>query len=949
MQLCHKGPNPGKASTIFLPMIDLKSTDPQCVYSTLHFVASQSIKYRSSPIITFDQPLAWLAWLIIANEGPSSPIKDIVVRLGSFHAEMSFLGAIGHNMGGSGLEDLLELIYASVHHIMAGHAVSRANRAHILMDAVLSAMLISSCLGIHVNSFESDSIDTQDTEEYERETAGQTLNQEEQLDIHSWNIIRSIEQLYENIKEDGVHKHSLEDNENLQKLDMHLKAYKESIKDSRTAQLWLQYMDSTEKVRNFKICERTGDFLGHLYYMEQMMPILAAAGHNLYVKSISIYLKQMKNLPDTHPQVYNHFLRGYHVVRSSKREFSGRPMDLYIEQELNRNLKTSGGLTHGSGFDELQRTTWLLSRSTTAYCNKKIQEFANVFQKTVEQNKDLSVARMERDMKDMKVLWDALFERNPFTMGKDLINIWNGQHAHENVNVDKALDIGRKTLEDMNGKTPEDYTFRRCNQAITMASKQGVKVGKDKLQISYRAMFQRLSVVAAKSNQPDMLENVLRTELCTYAPSLFESPLVMKEAKKSDLANALWTLVNLETISIPANVQWVIDGGMLIHLIPWKRGSTYQEIFDSYIKFISVRFPQGKIVFDGYLNSSIKDGTHTRRTKGQTSAKISFTKEMTLVVNKDIFLLNVENKQRFVNLLGQELRDAGYEVHHAEGDADRLIIEVALLCNELGPTAIAADDTDILCMALDASINPFHDLFIAAQRKQKKGTRKVWDVKQVQEKLPLISKHILFLHTFLGCDTTSRVHGIGKAAPLSTYSTNIKLQECANIFLQPNAQKEDIIQAGEKAFLLLYKSKKAKTLNTLRHHMFAQRVSTKMAQVDPAKLPPTSSAAKFHSLRVYLQICMMKSSACSLNPEDWGWLQENNVFYPIVTDQSPAPDSLLQLIKCGCKGNCATRACTCVSNGMKCAIACENCKGSACTNATIIDVDPIEADEDLDE
>ena len=88
---------------------------------------------------------------------------------------------------------------------------------------------------------------------------------------------------------------------------------------------------------------------------------------------------------------------------------------------------------------------------------------------------------MERDMKDMKVLWDALFERNPFTMGKNLINIWNGQHAHENVNVDKALDIGRKTLEDINGKTPEDYTFRRCNQAITMASKQGVKVGKDKL------------------------------------------------------------------------------------------------------------------------------------------------------------------------------------------------------------------------------------------------------------------------------------------------------------------------------------------------------------------------------------------------------------------------------------------------------------------------------------
>ena len=141
------------------------------------------------------------------------------------------------------------------------------------------------------------------------------------------------------------------------------------------------------------------------------------------------------------------------------------------------------------------------------------------------------------------------------------------------------------------------------NQAVTMASKQSLKIGQDSINISYGAMFQRLSVVAA--NQPDSLENALQTELCTYAPSLFESPQVLKEARKADLANTLWSMAELQPVSIPQDVQWVVDGGMLIHHIQWKKGSTFQDIFDSYVKYVSMKFPNGKIVFDGLLTISL--------------------------------------------------------------------------------------------------------------------------------------------------------------------------------------------------------------------------------------------------------------------------------------------------------------------------------------------------------
>lgn len=63
--------------------------------------------------------------------------KTIILRLGGLHVEMSFLDCIGHIMAGSGIENVLELVYAKnvVPHILSGKAVARAIRGHFLVDA----------------------------------------------------------------------------------------------------------------------------------------------------------------------------------------------------------------------------------------------------------------------------------------------------------------------------------------------------------------------------------------------------------------------------------------------------------------------------------------------------------------------------------------------------------------------------------------------------------------------------------------------------------------------------------------------------------------------------------------------------------------------------------------------------------------------------------------------
>ena len=92
----------GKASIVFLPFIDLPASDETCIYSTLSFVAMQGKKYGFTPVLTFDQPLYWKSLMIVKSENSDSDISRIVLRLGGFHLMMSYIGAIGHIMDGSG-------------------------------------------------------------------------------------------------------------------------------------------------------------------------------------------------------------------------------------------------------------------------------------------------------------------------------------------------------------------------------------------------------------------------------------------------------------------------------------------------------------------------------------------------------------------------------------------------------------------------------------------------------------------------------------------------------------------------------------------------------------------------------------------------------------------------------------------------------------------------------
>ena len=88
-------------------------------------------------------PLWWKATEVTDNEPPDCVPWSIVQRVEGFHTEMSFLVCTRRLAAGSGLQQLLEVVFArnSVTHMLTGKTIARAVRGHFLADAVLNAEL----------------------------------------------------------------------------------------------------------------------------------------------------------------------------------------------------------------------------------------------------------------------------------------------------------------------------------------------------------------------------------------------------------------------------------------------------------------------------------------------------------------------------------------------------------------------------------------------------------------------------------------------------------------------------------------------------------------------------------------------------------------------------------------------------------------------------------------
>ena len=938
MQAVQKGSYPGQTEIVFLPLIDLNPSDLSCIYSTLMFVAKESTKLDAAPVITFDQPLYWKAVNIVENEPSSSKLKKTVVRLGAFHTEMCFLGCIGHLMENSGLSELLSCVYApnTVVHMLNGKAVGRAVRGHFLVCDALSQILAEKSFpDLFLNTETDNSAKASEENDDGEETE---VNEDSTRQRVSQESNHPNKAVMEGVLKEEYNLAELKNEPLLSDMKKTYENEKLSVQESRTGALWTQYLDMIEILKHFIAAERTGNWREHLSTLESMLPYFAAAGHNLYLKSSYVYLQQMSSLQQTHPEVYNAFLEGNHVVRRSERFWGGLSTDLTIEQTLMRSLKSVGGMTRGRGMTEAQRAQWILSMPACADMNSAMQELTTKKYQTSEQHKDSTKARIERDIKDRCTFFEFLTERNPFEAVEGLVNIDSGVFAEKNVNADKAKDIGDHIISQMEDKVVCQYKFKRTKQAVTMGAKSHLKIDGEECAVDPQLLFQRL--VTISDNSQEDTEQLFKYELSKYPAALFEQSGLLRQSQKSQLASSLWELGNCAAEHVPEECTYVLDGGSLLQRIPWTKGATFDSICESYCQYIEdKKYQNCHVVFDGYPSKpTTKDITHERRTKGKSSVSVAFKPNNPLKSKKDAFLGNTENKQHFISLLGTHLTRKGYKVHHAEEDADLLVAVTAVLASENNDTVVIGEDTDLLVLLCYHANLLFNKIIFKSDASNKQ--KRMWDIKNTKTVLgERMCELMLILHAFSGCDTVSRVFGFGKPAVLKKAKQDREFSRHAGVFIT-DSTPDEVKEAGEQLFIRLYNGQEAEGLDKLRYRHFLQKVSTRNTVVQVQSLPPTESAAKYHSFRTYSQVQYWIHG--NTRPEEWGWTIKNGKMMPVMSDLPPAPDRLLKIIKCNCRVNCDTKRCSCRKHGLSCTAGCGECKGTSCSNVHM-------PDENLDE
>ncbi len=155
---------------------------------------------------------------------------------------------------------------------------------------------------------------------------------------------------------------------------------------------------------------------------------------------------------------------------------------------------------------------------------------------------------------------------------------------------------------------------------------------------------------------------------------------------------------------------------------------------------------------------------------------------------------------------------------------------------------------------------------------------------------------------------------------------------CANAFTVQERSQGQISDLGKHLMVDLFGGKSNNTLSSLRHFIFTKKVATAKSFVTHQRLPPTSSATQFHSLRVYYQVMVWMGMANGMNPTDWGWREETHQLIPRLTEWKAAPDKLLKVIHCNCSKGCQTSRCSGRRYGLPCTAACGPCQTVNCDN-----------------
>ena len=198
----------------------------------------------------------------------------------------------------------------AVEHILTGKAIARAVRAHRLVDAAVNTLTVSKALKVPIPGLRDKSDDPPSVEDESHDhEADVSPNARPSEDGRQNCDLQEARSLFDELMNKRKSAEEVSAADVLTRIDGLLQEQRDLMNDNRIALLWLQYLEMVHILRMFIKAERTGNWRLHFQALPEMLPYLAAAGHNLYTKSVQLYLESISSLGTDHPDVYTENLK----------------------------------------------------------------------------------------------------------------------------------------------------------------------------------------------------------------------------------------------------------------------------------------------------------------------------------------------------------------------------------------------------------------------------------------------------------------------------------------------------------------------------------------------------------------------------------------------------------------------------------------------------------------
>ena len=489
----------------------------------------------------------------------------------------------------------------------------------------------------------------------------------------------------------------------------------------------------------------------------------------------------------------------------------------------------------------------------------------------------------------------------------------------------------------------------------------------------------RRVVVALESGRDVDVNILLQRELSPIPLSLATSDGKLRYASsKAELSNILQN--NESQSQVPINLDktcCIIDAMAAVQSLANRSGAkTFSEWCDNFLKYIVSKFSASctrvDVVFDRYLDNSIKGGTRAKREggtrakrEGGTRAKREGGKKSGIRRNVEKreqkigkwerFIVVGENKASLANFLSTEITQSfclhpTRELVLSGGFSDILQVWSSDDTKDLSRLASNHEEanTRIVLHARDATLHGYQQInvvcrdtdvlvLLLAHREllcpviwMFSGTTKrkrhipVHSISLSEEK----RKSLLAFHAITGCDTVSQFAGIGKKTAWKIFETHHHLLQ----HLGDGLPEKEVL-AEVEAFVCKLYNKNTSEVEINKERAAAFRKTKKSLD----SLPPTQDSLNLHSMRANYQTLVWKKALEPCHtlppPEECGWQHDEGTLRPRLMTQEQVSAACLQLAFCGCtrEGNCcANRRCTCVRLSLSCTNACK-C-GDFCRN-----------------